>query len=93
MTLNKSLECDKYGDPNNDDVADVWGEIIDKPGLEDYFDQFKKLDFSLNSDQTLKRSENCLKNGFRPDGHPVLLLMSLDPWLRLDLNMYHQPEK
>lgn len=41
-----SLECDKYGDPNNDDVADVWGEIIDKPGLEDYFDQFKKLVWS-----------------------------------------------
>lgn len=38
-----SWECDKFGKPDNDDVEDVWGEIIDKPGLEDYFGQFKKL--------------------------------------------------
>lgn len=43
MTLNKSVECAKYGHPNNNDVFDVWGEVIDKPGLEDYFDQFGKL--------------------------------------------------
>jgi hypothetical protein len=38
-----SEECKKYGNPINDDVMDVWGEIIDKPGLEDYFGQFVKL--------------------------------------------------
>lgn len=38
-----SPECKKFGKPANDDVMDVWGEILDKPGLEDYFDQFKKL--------------------------------------------------
>ena len=37
------MECAKYGIPDNQDVEDVWGEIIDKPGLEDYFGQFKKL--------------------------------------------------
>lgn len=38
-----SMECAKYGIPDNQDVEDVWGQIIDKPGLEDYFGQFKKL--------------------------------------------------
>lgn len=41
-----SWECEKYGYPTNTDVMDVWGEIIDKPGLEDYFGQFKKLIWS-----------------------------------------------
>ena len=44
--LVKSWECEKYGYPTNTDVMDVWGEIIDKPGLEDYFGQFKKLIWS-----------------------------------------------
>lgn len=47
-----SEDCAKFGFPDQTDVFDVWGEIIDK--VDDHYDQFKKLVWPTQAQQNMR---------------------------------------
>lgn len=52
-----SEDCAKFGIPDQSDVIDVWGEIIDSEKLEDLYDQFKKLIWPNHQQHNMRVSQ------------------------------------
>lgn len=82
-----SVECNKYGNPINSDVVEVWGKIIDKEGLEDYFSQFRKLVWS--GQQSAVRHMGATK----PLTALYLEFSRIRLWIDESISQCHDPSK